>query len=265
LGRGSYATVKLVKDTTSGNLFAMKTMSKDFLKRQRVGVDSNAYEYVKGELKVLQRLEHPNIIYLHEIIDDPSKDSIHVITQYHSKGSLADRLEKRNEKFALANLKYQRSGRTQLCHFQGINSSEARLYFIDMLKALHYCHTVIKVIHRDIKPENIMLNHNNEAVLIDFGVCCTAPSSAASRKKQHHRNMGTLMFYSPEMLNPPKDEAGEHIEIDGRLHDIWALGVSFYWLLTGKYPFGQHISVLNLKAAIIKKEVDFSLILNQQA
>jgi len=31
---------------------------------------------------------------------------------------------------------------------------------IDILKAIHYCHNVIKVIHRDIKPENIMINHN---------------------------------------------------------------------------------------------------------
>ena len=42
------------------------------------------------------------------------------------------------------------------------------LYFIDMLKALYHCHEVAKVIHRDNKPDNIMINHNNEAVLIDF-------------------------------------------------------------------------------------------------
>ena len=39
-----------------------------------------------------------------------------------------------------------------------------------MLRALYYSHKVVKVIHRDIKPENIMINHNDEAVLIDFGV-----------------------------------------------------------------------------------------------
>ena len=36
--------------------------------------------YVIEELKVLQRLQHPNIIYLHEIIDDPKKDYIYLIT-----------------------------------------------------------------------------------------------------------------------------------------------------------------------------------------
>jgi len=39
-----------------------------------------------------------------------------------------------------------------------------------MVKALYYCHKVVKLIHRDIKPENIVINHNNEAVLIDFGI-----------------------------------------------------------------------------------------------
>ena len=41
---------------------------------------------------------------------------------------------------------------------------------IDILKALHYCHKVAKIYHRNIKPDNIMINHSNEAILIDFGL-----------------------------------------------------------------------------------------------
>ena len=52
----------------------------------------------------------------------------------------------------------------------GLKQSTVRQYLIDMIKALHYCHKVIGVLHRDIKPENIIVNHNDEAVLIDFGV-----------------------------------------------------------------------------------------------
>ena len=69
------------------------------------------------------------------------KDKLYLVTEWYSKGSI-----------------------------QSVKGKEYRPYFIDMLKALHYCHKVAKVIHRDIKPENIMLNHNDEAVLIDFGV-----------------------------------------------------------------------------------------------
>ena len=52
----------------------------------------------------------------------------------------------------------------------GLAQNIVRLYFIDLLKALYYCHKIVNIIHRDIKPENIGINHNNEAVLIDFGV-----------------------------------------------------------------------------------------------
>ena len=66
-----------------------------------------------------------------------------------------------------------------------------------MLHALYYCHKVIKVIHRDIKPDNIMINHNKEAVLIDFGVSVVVEQQEDDELKS---NMGSYMFFAPEMF-----------------------------------------------------------------
>jgi serine/threonine protein kinase len=45
---------------------------------------------VKEEMEVLQRLEHRNIIWLQEIIDDHHQDELYLVTEYHSSGSLYD-------------------------------------------------------------------------------------------------------------------------------------------------------------------------------
>lgn len=204
---------------------------------------------VLEELKVLQRLEHPNIIYLHEIIDDPSKDHIHLISQFYSKGSLADKLEAVNSKF---------KGDKVI----GLKSNDTRLYMCDMLKALYYCHNIIKVIHRDIKPENIMINHNEEAVLIDFGVCFLVDQQLNDEIKGI--NIGTFFFYSPEMWAKKLGEDGNPIPVKGELQDLWALGITFYKILTGVFPFKGN-SVLKLKESILNDPIDFSLIKNQAA
>ena len=61
-------------------------MNKKELRKKR------AMDSVLEELKVLQKLDHPNVIWLEEIIDDPKKDSIYLATEYHSKGSLGDKV-----------------------------------------------------------------------------------------------------------------------------------------------------------------------------
>ena len=74
-------------------------MNKKALRKKSTGNGKNAYDCVIEELKVMQRLEHPNIIWLHEIIDDLKKDDIFLVTEFHSKGSLGDVIAKKNSKF----------------------------------------------------------------------------------------------------------------------------------------------------------------------
>ena len=62
-------------------------MNKRELKLRRLN-GSTAYDCVIEELKVLKRLDHPNIIWLHEIIDDKNSDFIYLVTNWHSKGDI---------------------------------------------------------------------------------------------------------------------------------------------------------------------------------
>ena len=131
-----------------------------------------------------------------------------------------------------------------------------REYFIDMLKALHYCHKVVKVIHRDIKPDNIMLNHNDIAVLIDFGVSAIIEGDDDCLTGS---NMGTYYFFAPEMF---QDQKGK---VRGEKTDLWALGITFYQLLTGRFPCQDAKDPCHLKELILEREIDFEIIKDKEA
>ena len=71
-------------------------MSKSFLKKKNFGKNLTAYDQIKEELKVLKLMEHPNVIFLHEVIDDPDNDYLYLATDFYSAGSVGDRLKKIN-------------------------------------------------------------------------------------------------------------------------------------------------------------------------
>lgn len=216
-------------------------MNKKWLQKKSCGQGRNAYDCVKEELIVLKSLEHPNIIWLYEIIDDIKKDHIYLVQEWYSKGSLGDIVVSKNW-----NKKVK----------HGLPISQVRLYLIDMIRALQYCHKVAKVIHRDIKPENIMLNHNNEAVLIDFGV-----STIMQIDDTIHDNMGSYQFFAPEMFM----RADKSLKVRGEQTDIWALGITFYYLLSGVYPNEEAKTPYALREMILNNQIDFSLIKHQSA
>ena len=100
-----------------------------------------------------------------------------------------------------------------------------RKYFGQLVLALEYCHNELKIIHRDIKPDNLLLDANDNIKLSDFGV---------SQFTRHgndsiYSNAGSSMFFSPEAC------IGSSYR--GRLNDIWACGVTLFYMATGYYPF----------------------------
>ena len=95
---------------------------------------------------------------------------------------------------------------------------------VPLLDALAYSHAR-GVVHRDIKPSNIFLDSSGRPHLSDFGV-------AKVEASVHHTQTGQVLG-TPAYLAPEQAQGGA---VDGRT-DLYALGVTLYELLAGRYPF----------------------------
>jgi serine/threonine protein kinase len=97
IGSGVFSEVKLCKDVNTGKEYAIKIINKKKLMKEKIGKTKFAFDLIKEEMKVLQSLNHPNILWLNEIIDDPDNDFVYLITNFCSKGSLGDKLKLINQ------------------------------------------------------------------------------------------------------------------------------------------------------------------------
>ena len=131
------------------------------------------FDSVMQEIAVLKRLDHTNIIRLHEIIDDPDEDKIYLITDYLKCGSLQTQIDK-----------------------DSLTSEKIRNYFRDLIAGLRYCHQCANVVHRDVKPENIMINEEGRAVLVDFGVS----SHFEGGVDELLNSAGSYCYFAPELV-----------------------------------------------------------------
>ena len=72
LGEGSYAEVRLCKERTSDNLYAMKIISKDMLSKRKSANNSETFfDDIRREIAIMKKLLHPNVLRLFEVLDDP--------------------------------------------------------------------------------------------------------------------------------------------------------------------------------------------------
>jgi serine/threonine protein kinase len=138
LGKGAYGQVKLVKHTTSGELFALKIISKATLKNKDIDL--------MREVEIHKRLKHENVIRLINYFED--EVNLYLILEYASKGSLFHLIKKK---------KY-------------LTEDEAFFFFVQACAGIYFLHS-IGLIHRDIKPENMLIGRNHHLKICDFGWC----------------------------------------------------------------------------------------------
>jgi len=228
LGRGSFGKVKLVKHTETGELFAMKVMNKNILRKKRMGT-RNLLQDVEHEIRVMKLLDHPNVIKLYEVIDSPDHHKLFLRLEYMEGGQCMD---------------------SSNGDCDPIPEATARRYFRDLMEGVKYMHSV-GVIHRDIKPENLLLTKDGTVKLADFGT-----GQILSGDHLINKSSGTPAFTAPE--------ACVEGEFSGFCADVWACGVSLYMYLHGKCPF-MSLNLASIFELIREEQPVYSPTLSPQA
>jgi predicted ATPase len=166
------------------------------------GMDGSKLERFRGEARSVARLNHPNIITLHDYAEEQGQP--YLVIEYIP----GEDLWELDNNYA-----------------PDLMPIEEALPIIDgILAALEYSHAH-QVIHRDLKPENIMITPEGQVKVMDFGL---ARIEGQSRLTQDGLVAGTAAYLAPELA---LGEAGDH-----RV-DLYAVGVIIYELLTGRRPF----------------------------
>lgn len=156
---------------------------------------------IKREIKILSRLNNPNIVNFIDCFS--TKNHIYLVMELVRGLSLYELLKKQPDR--------------------KIKENNAKTIIKQILKAMVYCHSKC-VTHRDIKLENVIISSNGEVKVIDFGFSTCIPND-----KKVKMFCGTPSYMAPEIT--------QKIEYCGPPVDIWATGVLFYVLISGRFPF----------------------------
>ncbi len=105
------------------------------------------------------------------------------------------------------------------------------------------------IVHRDIKPENILIDSSGRAYLTDFGIAHDLRGTMGGTISLQGQIMGT------PALMPPEQARGDQHAVDERA-DVYALGATLFFKLTGRYPFAA-TNVVDLLHKVIHEEAPF--------
>mmetsp|Transcript_16104 Transcript_16104/g.40721 ORF Transcript_16104/g.40721 Transcript_16104/m.40721 type:complete len:603 (-) Transcript_16104:480-2288(-) len=197
LGSGSFATVKLVVSRVDGQQYAAKIIDKI----KTLETDPEGLDDVWREIEVLQSVDHPNIVCLHQVYDEPRR--LFMLMQYAAGGELFHRIVER---------KY-------------FAERDAAVAMLDILKAISHLHEK-GIAHRDLKPENILYESKSEdskLMVADFGFAKLRDTGEMMKTM-----CGSPVYVAPEVIS----RVGYNTKCD-----MWSIGVILYILLCGYPPF----------------------------
>ena len=170
---------------------------------QLQGIDEEVFErfreaFVK-EAQTLASLHHTNIVEVIDIFDE--NNTSYMVMPFIEGRSLQAIVEEKGP----------------------LSYPEAVNYIAQVTSAVAYIHDR-HILHRDIKPENIMITDDYKAILIDFG----SAREFQQDKTQRHTSLLTHGYAPPEQYTANSRK--------GSYTDIYALGASLYYILTGQVP-----------------------------
>ncbi len=186
------------------------------LMRRRVAVkvlptakaaDDSARERFYREARAVAALDHPNIVHAYDIDQD---ENLHFIVMEYVDGANLQEIIKKTGPMDV----------TRACH-----------YVHQAALGLEHAHHA-GLVHRDIKPGNILVDRTGVVKVLDMGLARFFNDEEDILTRKYDENvLGTADYLAPEQAI---DSHGVDIRAD-----IYSLGATFYFMLTGKAPFGE--------------------------
>lgn len=200
LGTGGMSTVYLAEHSLSGQRRAIKV-----LPRARVN-DKSYLDRFFREGRAAASLSHPNIVRIYDLANE--EDVYYMVMEYVPGVDLHQKI--------------QNEGPAKI--------EDALSYLGQAAEGLAHAHAR-SIVHRDIKPANLLLTSDGTLKILDLGLALVNEEQESLTLMHDEKVMGTADFLAPE-------QALNSHNVDARA-DIYSLGCTLYYLVTGQPPFAE--------------------------